>query len=386
MRLSPCWPARRGRSAASATFPRSLAYASPPLLGRPLGHHGSFLTALQACVSSSATFTHLASASAARPGIFASRLLHGLDALILDSCLAGVLPGYGLDPTLTVGESLRFAEVTARAKEAIVRDRLLIGTFPFLSVLLGGAPRFRLWDLLQQINTSIGGSEKFLLPARIRLLERKVDTIRHLIDTWTARVNSLLGHYSLHRAADTLVPCGSSATSSADVASRDPALLEVLQYKTFAASAARVSAVARDDPFKINVVAAALKEIRLGGGGSIFFLKTLLSKIPANHPICKLLRSVSGEVLTEYLGRMLASNYSGHAVEPAFVFRPPSTLLPSMRRGHLELLFSTWRSNLLFSIERTHHPSATKLSDEFASEHDISRCVGICPNRARLQP
>ena len=150
----------------------------------------------------------------------------------------------------------------------------------------------------------------------------------------------------------------------------------MLQSGTFAASAARVSAVPRDDLFKINVVAVALKEIRLGGVGSIFLLKTLHSKFSANHPVCKLLKSVSGEVLTDYLGRMLASNYSGHAVEPAFGFRPPSTLLPSMRLGHLELLFDVAQQPPL-QHRTSASPCATKAPDEFASEHDISRCVAL---------
>ena len=66
-------------------------------------------------------------------------------------------------------------------------------------------------------STVASTAPRISLPGRIRLLERKVDTIRHLIDTSMdpeARVNSLFGHISLHRAANTSVPLGSSATSS----------------------------------------------------------------------------------------------------------------------------------------------------------------------------
>ena len=152
--------------------------------------------------------------------------------------------------------------------------------------------------------------------------------------------------------------------------------MEVLQSTPFAASVARI--VDPDHgPTKINVVIAILAEIRRGEVGSALFLKVLHSKYTPNLPVCRIIKSVNGEVYSAFFGNMLAANYSGLEIPPSFNCTPSAPLLESLYRGDLAGIFKTRRSSLLFSVVSCLHQSSTAEPDAFSSAADITSCVAV---------
>ena len=137
----------------------------------------------------------------------------------------------------------------------------------------------------------------------MRELERAVGTFRHLIEPALdpdSRVSALLVHFETYRSVEAFAPAGLFRAPAVNSSPRDPALAEVLQSAPFAASAARIVA-AQQSSFNVDVVIATLAEIRSGELGFTLFLKTLHSKYSPNLPVCRVVKSVNGEVYSAFL-------------------------------------------------------------------------------------